>query len=204
MKADLEKMKRNLEKNGFQVTVFDSAKEAVVYLAEEIKGKTVGMGGSTTIDQMGLYESLYPQNQVYWHWRLKDSKLTEKEIYTASQTSQVYISSANGISETGEIVNIDGFGNRISACLYGHEKVYYVVGTNKVAATLEDAIWRARNIAAPKNAKRIKKEVPCALKEERCYDCDSPQRICKGLSILWKAMSCCETEVVVINEELGF
>ena len=63
MKADLKKMKGNLEKNGFQVTVFDSAKEAVVYLAEEIKGKTVGMGGSTTINQIGLYESLCPETR---------------------------------------------------------------------------------------------------------------------------------------------
>lgn len=204
MKADLKKTKENLEQKGFQVSVFDTAAEAVAYLGREIEGKTVGMGGSTTIDQIQLYEELASHNQVFWHWRLKDTDLSEKEIYTASQTADIYISSANGVSETGEIINIDGFGNRISACLYGHEKVYYVIGSNKIAPSMEEAINRARNVAAPKNARRLKKDVPCAKNADKCYDCSSSQRICKGLSVLWRAMGCCKTEVVIIDQELGF
>jgi len=109
-----------------------------------------------------------------------------------------------GLAETGEIINIDGTGNRISAALYGHKKVYFVVGKNKIAPTYEEALHRARNIAAPKNCVRLGLKTPCAAKADKCYDCASPDRICCGLSVLWTKMLGADMEVVLIDEELGY
>ena len=92
----------------------------------------------------------------------------------------------------------------MSSSLYGHKKVWFVVGSNKLAPTYDEALWRARNIAAPKNAQRLGVKTPCAVKGDRCYDCKSPQRICRGLVVLWEAVKGCETEVVLVDEALGY
>ena len=119
--------------------------------------------------------------------------------------TDVYISSVNGLAETGELINIDGTGNRVSSTLFGHEKVYFVVGKNKIAPDYDKALWRARNIASPKNAQRIGVQTPCAVKGDRCYDCKSPQRICRGLVVLWEKPKAIQTmEVILIDEELGY
>ena len=125
---------------------------------------------------------------------------------TLQELGPVYITSANALAETGEIINIDGVGNRAASTLYGHQKLYFVVGRNKLAPTYEEALWRARNIAAPKNAQRLGRKTPCAIKGDRCYDCKSPERICRGLVVLWEPMMGMEqtTEVLLVDEELGF
>ena len=119
--------------------------------------------------------------------------------------AQVYLSSVNGLAETGEIINIDGTGNRVSATIYGHEAVYLIVGRNKIAPDYEAALWRARNIAGPKNARRLNRKTPCAVKADRCYDCSSPDRICNALAVFWrKPGGIAHFEVVLVDEELGF
>ena len=172
--ADLEKLKQNLQKNGFEVTHFATAAQAADYLDGQIDGKTVGVGGSITVLEMGLAERLRTHNTLHWHW-------TGDGDQAAAATCQVYLSSVNGAAETGELINIDGNGNRVSSGLYGHEKVYFIVGVNKVAPDYESALWRARNIAAPKNAQRLQRKTPCAAKGDRCYNCSSPERICACL-----------------------
>lgn len=101
-------------------------------------------------------------------------------------------------------MNIDGRCNRVASIVYGHEKVYLIAGGNKIEADMERALHRARNIAAPLNAQRLGVQTPCAVKGERCFDCSSPQRICKGLSILWEAPIGSAVEVVLIREDLGY
>ena len=120
-----------------------------------------------------------------------------------AMNTQVYVTSANGLAETGEIINIDGSGNRVASTLYGHKKVYFVIGRNKLAPTYEEALWRARNIASPKNAQRLGVKTPCAIQGDRCYDCKSPDRICRGLVVLWGPMIGMETEVILVDEDLG-
>ena len=161
------------------------------------------MGGSVTLDQLGLYEKLVEKNEVMWHWRIPEGQ-TNKDVLMAAKSADIYLSSVNGIAETGEIVNIDNTGNRVAATLYGHKKVYLVAGVNKITPDLESAIYRSRNIAAPPNAKRLGKKTPCAVKADKCYDCKSPDRICRGLVILWEAMAGCKCEVVLIGENLGY
>lgn len=196
-------VKKNLQERGYQVSCFESAGSAAEYLDGQIRGKTVGFGGSMTLEQMGLYAKLGAHNRVFWHWK-PGSGETAVEICREASAAEVYISSVNGLAETGEIVNIDGNCNRISAMLYGHAKVYLVVGINKLARDYDGALFRARNIAAPKNAKRLERNTPCAAQADRCYDCKSSDRICRGLSVLWEKPSSGAYEVVLINEELGF
>lgn len=118
--------------------------------------------------------------------------------------SEHYLLSANGIAETGEIINIDGAGNRVASAIYGHKKVWIVAGKNKLAPTYDEALWRARNIAAPKNAQRLRAKTPCAVRADHCYDCKSPGRICRALTVLWGAMMGSDMEVVLVNEDLGY
>lgn len=200
---NFEALKTNLEKRGFAASTFPTAKDALAYLDREIDGKTVGMGGSVTLRDMGVFETLSTHNDVYWHWQPEEGK-TAKETRDAASTAQVYLSSANAVSAGGEIVNIDGTCNRVAAILYGHEKVYLVVGVNKLAEDLDAALWRARNIAAPKNAQRLGAKTPCAVRGDRCFDCKSEGRICRALSVLWEKPMGQAVEVVLIEEELGY
>lgn len=195
--TDFTKVENSLRQRGFTVKTFATGAEAAAYLDSAVDAKTVGLGGSLTLQEMGVYERLSAHNTVYWHW------VNGAEDRVRSASAQVYITSANGLAETGEILNIDGYGNRIASTLYGHEKVYFVIGRNKLAPTYDEALWRARNIAAPKNAQRLGKKTPCAVKGDRCYDCKSPERICCGLAVLWNAMMGMEMEVILVDEDLG-
>lgn len=192
---------QNLESRGFTVRAFDTGAQAAEYLAETIRGKTVGFGGSMSLDKLGLYEKLAEDNQCFWHW-----KTPGPETLTAAAAAQVYLTSVNALAETGELINIDGSGNRVSAATSAKEAVYYVVGKNKVAPDFDAALWRARNVAAPLNARRLGRKTPCAMGEEiKCYDCKSPERICCGLSVLWRKLGGTKVcEVVLVREDLGY
>ncbi len=196
-------IKSNLKKRGFAVSLFDTASEASKYLNTVIDGKTVGFGGSVTLQEMELYDSLSAHNTCFWHWRMKEGT-TAAEMRDQGNAAKIYLSSVNGIAESGEIINIDGTCNRVASTLYGHEKVYLIVGKNKIAENYEAALWRARNVAAPKNAQRLGVSTPCAAKGDRCYDCASDARICRALTVLWEKPGGADIEVVLINEALGY
>ena len=200
---DIVKLQENLKQRGFAVSYFDKKEDAAQYICGQISGQKVGLGGSVTLDQMGLYEKLIENNEVLWHWRIPEGQ-TGADVLKAARSADVYLSSVNGIAETGEIVNIDNTGNRVAATLYGHKKVFLVAGINKITPDVDSAIYRSRNIAAPPNAKRLGKKTPCAVNADRCYDCKSPDRICRGLVTLWEAPVGGKYEVVLIGESLGY
>ena len=195
----LETVKKNLEDRGYTVRLFPTGAEAADYLEDTVAGKTVGFGGSVTLDALGLYERLGKHCKTIWHWKWEDASAARRE----AQTADIYLTSVNALAETGELVNIDGAGNRVASTLFGHEKVYFVIGRNKLAPTVDAAVWRARNIASPRNARRLGRKTPCAVKGDRCYDCRSPERICRGLVTLWGPMMGMEAEVLLIDEDLG-
>lgn len=197
--ADFETVKKNLEARGYAVRVFATGKEAADYLDAAIDGKSVGFGGSATLDALGLYERLGSHNRTIWHWKWEDKDAARQE----AQAAGVYLTSVNALAETGELVNIDGSGNRVAATLFGHEKVCFVIGRNKLVPTYDEAVWRARNIAAPQRARQLGKKTPCAVKCDRCYDCRSPERICRGLVTLWGPMMGMAAEVLLVDEDLG-
>ena len=194
--ADLEKLTRTLEGLDDTVRCFDTAAQAADYLDSRINGKSVAFGGSMTLKALDLYPRLSTHTKVLWHW--------EGSSRLEAATTQVYLSSVNALAETGELVNIDGVGNRVASTLFGHEEVYFVVGTNKITPDYDSALWRARNVAAPKRAQSQNRKTPCALKGDKCYNCKSPDRICKALSVLWgKPISLPVMEIVLIDEDLG-
>ena len=198
-----ETVKKNLEARGYTVSCFEMAKSAAEYLDGQIDNETVGFGGSVTLKEMGLYEKLATHNHISWHGRIPEGK-TDKEMRMEAREADIYISSVNGLAETGEIINIDATGNRVAAIFYGHKKVYLVIGKNKLAEDYDKALWRARNIASPKNAKRLGVDTPCAVNADRCYDCNSPQRICRGLVVLWEKPLTSDIEILLVNEDLGY
>lgn len=200
---DFTNLKTNLEQLDYQVSCFDTGAEAADYLNSQIDQKTVGFGGSVTLEQIGLYDKLHGHNIVNWHWKIPEGK-TASDVRSEANASDIYISSVNGMAETGEIINIDGICNRVAAILYGHEKVFLVVGENKIASDYEHALERARNIAAPQNAKRMNMKTPCAKDGNKCYNCKSPDRICRALSVLWKKPLGGDFEIILIHEKLGF
>ena len=195
--ADWNKLTQQLEQRGYIVRFFPTAQEAADYLDSQIDNTTVGLGGSMTLREMGIYDRLASHNQAIWHW--------QNGALEQAATAEVYLTSANGVAETGEIINIDGTGNRVSSMFYGHRRVYFVVGANKIAPDYDSALWRARNIASPKNAQRLGRKTPCAVKGDRCYDCQSPDRICRALAVLWEKPTGIEhMEVILIDQELGY
>lgn len=200
--ANIQKLKENLERNGYIVSYYETAADAKAALVGAIKGKTVGMGGSSTLKDMELFEALSEENQVYWHWKQQPIN----EARSKANAAQVYLTSLNGVAETGELINIDGDGNRLSATTFGDKKVYFIIGINKIAPDFASALHRARNIAAPLNARRLNKKTPCAMGDEvKCYDCQSPDRICKGMTVFThKLGGVTEMEVVIVGEELGY
>ena len=199
----MELLRARLENLGYVVQIFNNKQEATLYLNQKLDGTTIGLGGSVTLAQMNIYENLKTHNTVFWHMHLTDKSIIPQTRRDSSR-ADVYITSVNAISRNGEIVNIDNTGNRVAAATFGCNKVYFVIGKNKICDSLDDAIFRARNIAAPLNAKRLGVKTPCAKDGTACYDCDSPERICRNLSIFWKKPTGCSYEILLINEDLGF
>lgn len=195
---NIEALKKNFESHKFRTQFFQTKEEAASYLKESIHGKTVGFGGSITSQELGLYEVLSADNTVCWHW-----KEPGRETLLNAQNADIYILSANGVSESGELVNIDGTGNRVAASLFGPKKVYYVIGKNKIAPDLSSAMKRARDVAASKNAVRLDRKTPCAATGE-CHNCSSPERICCATVILERPCNGMEVEILFVNEELGY
>lgn len=116
----------------------------------------------------------------------------------------IYLSSVNGLAKSGGIINIDGNRNRVALIFYGHEKVYLIIGKNKLAGNYQQAVDWAHSIAASINARRLQIKTPCAINADRCYDCQSPERICQGLSVLWMAPLTSEIEIILFNQDLGY
>ena len=196
--ADWNKLCATLESRGYRVRRFATAREAADYLDAQIDGKTVAFGGSVTLQQLGFYEALEQNNSVFWHWVTPTEKRRERE-----KECEVFFTSANALSRTGEIVNIDGTGNRVTMAAYGPEKVYYICGVNKLCPDITSAIDRARNVAAPQNARRLGLDTPC-VKDGVCHNCQSPQRICNVMDITLRRPGAVEVELWIIQEELGY
>ena len=200
---ELQNVAKALEKNRYDVKVFETKEEAAAYLDGLFDNMVIGFGDSQTMVQMGLHDKLAAHNMVIDPYRSVDND-DFLRIAKDALTTEVFLTSVNGMTEDGVLINLDGTGNRVAGSLFGHKKVYFIVGKNKIAPDMEQAIWRVRNIAAPQNARRLKLRTPCAVKADKCYNCASPDRICNGLMIMMKKMNDMDMEVILINEELGY
>ena len=204
---DIEKTIKALERNKFVVHYFETGAEAVVYLKNRIQNKCVAIGDSRTLLEIGIHDTLSEVNEDITDIQRPLPGESFRDTALRTMGRDVFLTSVNALSQTGEMVNIDGTGNRVAASLFGSQEVFFVLGINKITPDLASAIHRARNVAAPLNSKKNKKSSlnPCATLDEKCYDCGSPDRICNALTIYYKKMRNMQTmEVIIINESLGF
>lgn len=185
----------NFERNGYAISFFENSTSAIDYLKEQISDTTVTFGGSMTCVDLGLHDILREKNQVFYH--AVDGFVTTD--------SKVYIASANALTKTGEIVNIDGRGNRVASTIFGADKVYLVCGTNKLCDDIPSALHRASNVAAPLNSRRLNRKTPCAQGELKCHNCNSPERICRSTVLMTKKTGdIAHFEIILIDESLGY
>jgi hypothetical protein len=194
-----------LKKHAFDAHFVPSVEEAKTLILDMISGyETFGFAGSETTRALGLVEAVKAMGKtVYDHWEKGLSKEDILEVRLQQGRSDCFLCSANGISLTGEIVNVDGAGNRNAAITFGPKKVVIVAGMNKVRPDLPSALSRVQEIAAPENANKLKTETPCA-ETGFCNDCNVPGRICRITTILHRKPMLTDVSVVLINDTLGF
>lgn len=196
---EYSQIRKNFERHGFTTQLFATKEAACGYLADTLQNQTIGFGGSETLKEIGLFEVLQEKNAVIWH-----NKVPGLAVRKLANCAAVYITSANAITETGEIVNIDATGNRVAMTAFGPQCCYYVIGKNKITATISEAYSRCKNVAAPLNARRLGAKTPCAVKGDKCYDCNSPSRICRIISVIERAPLGMACEIIFVDEVLGF
>lgn len=203
--SEIESFLKTLRKNGYQAVFFPTPEEAGSYLLSRVEpGSGVGLGGSQTIRDLGVIPEIRKKaGKLYDHWQEGLSPAEDQVIRKAQLTCDLFLTSANAITHEGEIVNMDGVGNRVAALIFGPQKVMVVIGINKIVADREAAIRRIREVAGPLRAKSLNLPNPC-VKAGVCKDCDLPTRICRALVILTRAPMRSQIEVIVIGKEMGF
>lgn len=200
-----ERMIKNLHRRNMEAFYCPTTEEAVKKVSELIEdGNTVTWGGSTTIREMGIPNALRGRGTLQVLDRdLVGTPEEQQEIYRQAFSADVFLTSANAISEDGVIVNIDGNGNRVAAISWGPKKVVFVIGLNKVAQTTEAALSRARSTAAPINAQRFDIKTPCKA-DGVCHNCNSPECICSYIHFLRNSRNKGRHVVVLVGENLGY
>lgn len=192
-----------LNRRGMDATYCATAASACETALSLIKeGSTVTWGGSESIRECGLLDALKKAPVTLWD-RASVKPEDMKDFYRRAFCADYYLMSANAISLDGQLVNIDGTGNRVAALSYGPDHVIVIAGMNKVAPTLEAAIDRAHYSAAPPNAMRLNLETPCA-KDGVCHNCLSPQKICNMLHVTHNNRFRGRVHVILVGEALGF
>ncbi len=161
----------------------------------------MGIGGSVTVRDIGLDLALEKENKVLFPMR--NPECFGLDTLLLANKCPVYISSVNAMTEEGQIINIDGNGT-VCPPLFTAPKGLFRNGVNKIKKDYESAFFRARNVAGPLNARRLKKKTPCTTGEVKCHDCSSPDRICNVFVTFERPLHGVEAEVVLIGETLGF
>ena len=177
-------------------------KEAALTQALELipAGSSVTMGGCMSAHEIGLVEAVKAGE---YHFIDRDATADKRAAMLAAYDADVFLASANAITEDGVLVNIDGNSNRVSAIAQGPKKVIFIVGMNKVCNDIDGAMKRARNVAAPINAQRFGLSTPCA-KTGSCFNCKSPDTICCQFLITRFSKHEGRIHVILVNDNLGF
>ena len=164
------------------------------------EGSSVTMGGAMSAHEIGLVKAVKEGN---YNFIDRDAQTDKRAAMLAAYDADVFLSSANAITQDGILVNIDGNSNRVSAIAQGPKKVIFIVGMNKVCPDTDSAIKRARNVAAPTNAQRFGLSTPCT-KTGTCMDCKSPDTICCQFLITRFSRHEGRIHVILVNDNLGF
>jgi L-lactate utilization protein LutB len=203
-----EKIKKaifNLQRNNMKGFYVESVQELLFLLSTLLAcGERIGCGDSVTLEETGVFE--YLRNGEFTFYDKHQSNLTSEEkkiLYLKNFDSDTFITGTNAITMDGKLFNIDGNGSRVAPMIYGPKQVIVVVGTNKLVDTVEDAIYRARQIAAPLDAKRLHKNTPC-VKLGKCIDCKHEQRICNDFVLISGQFLKDRIKVIFINGNYGY
>ncbi len=204
-----EEVASAMEQRNMSAAIHTSLEETLEAVMKEIPdGSLVGLGGSMTLEELGLVDRLREESgRIYLLDRYRDSLAPAEleEIKRRTLTCDVFICSANAVTMQGELVYADGEGNRIAAVLYGPQKVIVVIGINKLVSDIEEGYWRIREVAAPMNAKRMGADTPCRetgfCDEENC---DRKERICNILTIVESQNDPERMSVHLVTQALGY
>ncbi len=208
-KLRLAALKDELEANNFEVFLADNtamAKDIVLKdILPKIEVKSVSWGGSITFVATGLYDALKENKDLEVLDTYDQSLDNEKKVEIRRQAllADLFIAGTNAVTESGQLVNLDMIGNRITGITFGPKHVVILVGRNKIVSDLDEAMFRIKNYVAPVNTMRLNMKTPCA-KTSNCEECKSPERICNTWIITEKSFPKRRVKVVLINEDLGF
>ena len=208
-KGRLVGVKDALERNNFEAFLADNAAKAKEIVQKEILVKTgaksVSWGGSLTFTSTGLYDAMKNHSDLevldVFDKGLSDEQ--KVELRRRALLVDLFITGTNAVTETGKLVNLDMYGNRIAAITFGPKHVVILVGRNKIVPDVDEAMFRIKNYAAPVNAMRLDKKTPC-VKTSYCEDCKSSDRICNTWTITEKSFPKGRIKVILINEDMGF
>ena len=194
-----------LSARGFNAQYHDTPQSACDAILELVPGSaTIGIPGSVTVREIGLIERLIARgNTVHQHWKNHLTESNDQDHRRLEGNTDYYITGANALTVHGDIINIDGVGNRVADMVFGPEHVIFVIGTNKLVCSIEEGIRRSKEVAGVMNARRVNAKTPCA-KTGVCVDCDTPQRICRVTTIIQYRPFQTEMTVMVIGTQLGF
>ena len=205
----LADLKKALEANNFEAYVAENRAEAKEIVLKDIVPRTgakrISRGDSVTCISTGVFEAIKDNPELEFIDHRSDPALSLEERlewYRRPLLVDLFITGTNAVTETGMLVNLDKIGNRIGGITFGPKNVVIVVGRNKVVPDLEDAMYRVKYYAAPINAMRLDKRLPCA-KTSYCEECKSPDRICNTWTISEKSYPKGRVKVILINEDLG-
>lgn len=194
---------KNLKSRHFEAYYCDSKVDALAQVLALIpQGSSVGWGGAMSAQQVGIMDALSAGNYKVIDRDLAETPEQREQLMRDCLGADYFITGANAISMDGQMVNIDGYGNRCAAIIYGPQNVFVVAGMNKVTDDLESAIIRARTVAAPMNQQRFCKDVPCTV-TGTCSDCKSADCICNQMLITRHGRAGGRIKFIIVGENLG-
>lgn len=195
---------RNLQQRQFEAYYCPDKASALEKALELIpEGSTVGWGGCMSAEAIGLVDAVRNGNYTVIDRDAAPTPEERKRRMRNCLLADVFLTGANAISLDGQMVNIDGNGNRVAAIVYGPDSILVIAGMNKVVDTLEDAVKRARTIAAPLNQQRFPNQTPCQITGS-CADCKSPECICNQILITRNCRPAGRIKFILVGEELGY
>ena len=195
---------KNLKARQFEAYYCDNAQDALAKALELIpQGASVGWGGCMSAEQIGLVDAVRHGDYKAIDRDTASSPEERVELMRKCLLTDVFLTGANAISMDGQMVNIDGMGNRVSAIVFGPKSVIVIAGMNKVVDTVEDAVVRARTVAAPINKQRFPTQTPCMV-TGNCADCKSENSICNQFLITRSCRPAGRIKFILVGEELGF
>ncbi len=198
------KVAEALNKRYFEAYYCSGRDEALEKILELIpQGHVVSWGGATTVDELGVKDALRQRGQAVIDRDTAKDAQERQEMLKKALTCDTFLMGSNAVSADGQLVNIDGIGNRVAALCFGPSQVIVVAGMNKVAGDLDAAMRRAREVAAPINAQRFQLKTPCSV-NGLCADCKGPDSICAQIVTTRMCKPAGRIKVILVGEDLGF